>query len=121
MSAIGTVVALTIDCPDPAALARFYEDALGWGVIYSDEHAVYLSGDGLRLGFQRVANYTPPDWPSQDVPQQLHLDIAVEDIAAAASRLAELGARPAPEQPGGENWHVMLDPAGHPFCLTTAY
>ncbi|MQA98324.1 MAG: VOC family protein [Streptosporangiales bacterium] len=121
MTAIGSLVAFTIDCPDPEALARFYERALGMETIYSDEHAVYLAGEGLRLGFQKVDEYAPPDWPGQERPQQIHLDLAVTDLAGARERLAALGARDAAHQPGGDAWHVMLDPAGHPFCLTTAY
>ncbi|HEY2577785.1 MAG TPA: VOC family protein [Streptosporangiaceae bacterium] len=118
---IGNLVAVTIDCSDPAHLAEFYKNLLGWEITYSDENAVYLSGSGMRLGFQRVENYTAPQWPGQDIPQQMHLDIAVENVEAARQKVIELGARSAPEQPGGDSWHVMLDPAGHPFDLTTAY
>lgn len=121
MSSIGTLVAVTLDCPDPAKLAEFYQKALGWEVIYSDENSVFLSGDGGRLGLQRVDDYSPPDWPGQQRPQQLHLDIGVDDVDRARGALTELGATSAATQPGGDYWHVMLDPAGHPFCITASY
>lgn len=122
MSGVGRLVAVTIDCPDPAPLADFYKNALGWDIIYSDEYAAYLSdGGSLRVGFQRVADYTAPQWPSQESPQQMHLDIGVSNLDNAEERLVELGARRASEQPGGDDWRVMLDPVGHPFCVTVSY
>jgi hypothetical protein len=47
---------------------------------------------------------------------QLHLDVHVDDLAAAVEFAVSLGARPAAFQPQ-EDVRVMLDPAGHPFCL----
>jgi catechol 2,3-dioxygenase-like lactoylglutathione lyase family enzyme len=122
MATIGTLVAVTVDCPDPAALASFYQNALGWELIYSDENTAYLSdGGAIRIGFQKVTDFTPPEWPGQRLPQQLHLDVAVEDLDQAERQCTELGARKADVQPGDQHWRVMLDPAGHPFCLTTSY
>lgn len=122
MSKIGTLIAVTIDCPEPAQLADFYRTALDWELIYSDEHAAYLSdGGSIRVVLQWVENFTAPQWPTQKHPQQMHLDIAVDDVDEAEKRVADLGARRAKDQPGGADWRVMLDPVGHPFCLTTAY
>ncbi|MCO1593984.1 VOC family protein [Micromonospora sp. RHAY321] len=122
MPALNKLVAVTMDCPDPAILADFYKAAIGWDLIYSDEHAAYLSDGGdVRVGFQRVEGYAAPTWPGQGVPQQMHFDIAVDDIEEATTRLVNLGAAPAEEQPGETAWRVMLDPAGHPFCITTSY
>jgi hypothetical protein len=122
MARIGSLVAVTIDCPEPAQLADFYRDALDWDLIYSDEHAAFLSDGGpLRISLQRVDRFVAPRWPAGEHPQQLHLDIAVVDVDKAERLAIELGARTAPSQPGGSLWRVMLDPVGHPFCLTTAY
>lgn len=73
--------------------------------------------DGLFVGFQRVEGYRAPSWPDQTVPQQLHLDFAVEDLDEAEARLLELGAGKPDYQPGRDRWRVFTDPAGHPFCL----
>ena len=45
-----------------------------------------------------------------------HLDFAVDDLPAAVARAVSLGARVADEQ-FTQDWTVMLDPEGHPFCL----
>jgi hypothetical protein len=49
----------------------------------------------------------------------MHLDLGVTDLEAAVADAERLGARVAPHQPAPDRWRVLLDPAGHPFCLTT--
>ncbi|MFI6229592.1 VOC family protein [Micromonospora echinospora] len=73
--------------------------------------------DGLFIGFQRVDDYRAPRWPDQTVPQQLHLDFAVDDLDEAEARLLALGAGRPDHQPDEGRWRVLTDPAGHPFCL----
>ncbi|HEX6337549.1 MAG TPA: VOC family protein [Jiangellaceae bacterium] len=68
------------------------------------------------MSFQRVEYYTPPRWPTQEVPQQMHLDVIVDDLDAAEAAVLELGATKREHQPG-TSFRVFLDPAGHPFCL----
>jgi hypothetical protein len=62
--------------------------------------------------------YQAPNWPAQSVPQQLHLDFAVDDLDQAEALILELGAAKPRFQPGGDRWRVFTEPAGHPFCLT---
>ncbi|AVH97108.1 MULTISPECIES: VOC family protein [Streptomyces] len=117
------LTAVTLDCADPLALADFYHRATGLPVHErSDAEFAGLArgpaGAGLFLGFQRVEGYRPPSWPGQDVPQQLHLDFDVDDLDEAAARLVALGATVPADQPRPDLWRVVLDPAGHPFCLT---
>ena len=120
---VGRLSAVVIDCPDAVALSRFYAALLGVGVKDSDPTWVTLEGGqpGLpALAFQRVADYTPPQWPDQVHPQQMHLDIDVTDFDAADARALELGASPASDVHGDEErWRIYTDPAGHPFCLGT--
>ncbi|MFD8091416.1 VOC family protein [Streptomyces malaysiensis] len=113
------LTAITLDCPDPLVLAAFYQQATGLEPHpESDADFAGLSRDGgIAIGFQRVDDYRPPRWPEQTVPQQFHLDFAVEDLDAAETRLLELGAGKPEHQPGGDRWRVLTDPAGHPFCL----
>ena len=107
----------TIDCDDPGPVADFYSRLLGLTISYSDDNAVMLSGEsGPALGFGRVDHYTPPPWPDEQSEKQFHLDLNVDDVEAAAQRAIELGAT-VPEHQPGETWRVLLDPAGHPFCL----
>ena len=113
-----------VDCPDPGQLARFYGAVLGWEVGVRDDGewaGVWSPDRGHSLRFQRVEGYRPPDWPGQDSPQQMHVDLKVEDLDAAEAAVLALDppATKAPVQPGG-TYRVFLDPAGHPFCLTTS-
>lgn len=110
---------ITLDCADPEPVSRFWSELLGWDRVYLDEDAAMLQGPEHALGFGRVADYAPPGWPNVQGSKQFHFDLAVEDIDATAKRCIELGAAQPDEQPG-ETWRVLLDPAGHPFCLTDA-
>ncbi|GAA2545638.1 MULTISPECIES: VOC family protein [Streptomyces] len=118
METVGALAAISLDCRDPKALAEFYGKLTGWKEIFSSENNTYLMGDSsVRLGFQRVADHTPPSWP--DAGKQFHLDFSVPDLDAAEKQVLELGATKPEFQPGGDKWRVYQDPAGHPFCLTT--
>lgn len=114
--------AVTLDCADPASLARFYERAMGLvPVDGSGEDFAGLRGhDGFFLGFQRVPDYQAPAWPGQERPQQSHLDFEVDDLDLAEAALLRHGAGKPKEQPNDARWRVLTDPAGHPFCLTTS-
>jgi len=46
----------------------------------------------------------------------MHLDIAVDDLDEAVVWALEAGATLAEHQPQ-DQVRVLLDPAGHPFCL----
>jgi catechol 2,3-dioxygenase-like lactoylglutathione lyase family enzyme len=114
------LTAITLDCSDPEALAAFYQQATGLD-LHPRSHGDFAGltrEDGLFIGFQRVDHYEAPRWPDQKVPQQIHLDFAVDDLDEAEALLLELGATKPEYQPGGDRWRVLSDPAGHPFCLT---
>jgi predicted enzyme related to lactoylglutathione lyase len=117
--AIARYPGLVIDCPDPAALAAFYGTMLDWKIEASDDWADIRADYGHTISFQQVADYSPPKWPGQQVPQQTHLDVIVDDLDAAEAAVIELGATKHEHQPG-TTFRVFLDPAGHPFCLCTS-
>ena len=111
---------VTLDCDDPQSLARFYQELTGMTVGFSSEGYVALTGGpGTAIGFQRVENYRAPQWPDQQLPQQLQLDFAVEDLDAPKiwccpwarldPSINRAGTLPRPSRP-----------AGHPFCLLAA-
>ncbi|MFF1301106.1 VOC family protein [Streptomyces sp. NPDC058296] len=58
----------------------------------------------------------PPAWPDPQRPQQLHLDIRVDDADAAERAVLALGARRLPGEWDGR-FRVVADPVSHPFCL----
>jgi hypothetical protein len=111
---------VTLDCADPQSLAGFYGALTGMRELFSSSDHVALTNDsGFDLGFQRVDRYRPPQWPGQDVPQQLHLDFRTDNLNATEELALELGAVKPDHRPGDGRWRVLLDPAGHPFCLTS--
>ena len=116
---VGSVAMFTIDCADAKELATFYSRLLGMTIAYEDDQVAMITGDsGPALGFGKVDHYTPPPWPDENSQKQFHLDLKVADIPAAEAASEKLGATRPDFQPGGDRWRVMLDPAGHPFCLT---
>jgi len=113
--AIARFPSFVIDCADPTTLATFYGALLDWQVKASPDWAEVRSDDGC-ISFQQVEGYTPPNWPSQGTPQQMHLDVIVDDLDVAEAQVIALGATRHDHQPG-TSFRVFLDPAGHPFCL----
>ncbi|NKQ55069.1 VOC family protein [Amycolatopsis sp. K13G38] len=115
---VPTFGCVVLDCPDPLSLAEFYAAVLDWSEpkVQHDGHWVTLTGPtGVEIAFQRVENYRAPEWPSQTMPQQFHLDLDVKDLDAGQERVLGLGARLLDDKP--ETFRVYADPAGHPFCL----
>jgi hypothetical protein len=112
-------VFVSLDCSDPAPLAEFWAAMLGGEVTFTTATAVGVRSDALRLAAIHVPDHRPPTWPSGEVPKQMHLDLGVSDLEAAAAEALRLGARLAAVQPAPDRRRVLLDPAGHPFCLTT--
>jgi predicted enzyme related to lactoylglutathione lyase len=116
---IARIAWMALDCPEPRELATFYGTVLGMAIDEdrSDTEWVELKVDrGFGLAFQRVDDYTPPQWPDQQHPQQAHLDLEVEDLDAAEAQVLAVGARKHEFQPG-RTFRVYLDPVDHPFCL----
>jgi predicted enzyme related to lactoylglutathione lyase len=114
--AIARFPSIVLDCPDPHALAEFYGTMLDWKVDVSDGWADIRADYGQCISFQQVADYAPPRWPGQEVPQQMHLDVVVDNLDDAEAAVLALGATKHEHQPG-TTFRVFLDPAGHPFCL----
>jgi len=119
---IGRLHHIVLDCPDPEVLARFYSELLGWPITWRQAEFVAVAADprSSGLAFQQVTGYQPPDWPDPARPQQVHLDVMVDDLDEAEPLVLALGARrlPVPDPDDPEpGWRVYTDPAGHPFCL----
>jgi hypothetical protein len=115
--AIARYPSIVLDCPDPVALATFYGTMLDWKVTTNSAGWAEVRADyGQCISFQPVEDYQPPQWPGQAIPQQMHLDVIVDDLDNAEAAVIELGAVRHESQPG-RTFRVFLDPAGHPFCL----
>ena len=109
----------TINCPDAAALGRFYAQITGGKVVYTDPVWATVDGPGGRIDCQSDPAHVPPTWPDPAVPIQFHLDFYVSDLAAAAELVLAAGATQYEHQPNSDHCLVFADPAGHPFCLST--
>jgi hypothetical protein len=109
-----------IEAPDPAALAAFYSGLLDWPVVHEEPGTAIVKPpqDSIFMVFQLAEDYMPPVWPPAPGDQRamMHLDLQVQDLDAAVADAVALGARVAEFQPQ-DNVRVLLDPAGHPFCL----
>jgi len=78
---IGRLHHVILDCPDPAVLAGFYAELLGQPITYQSADFAVVAGNDTTSGlaFQLVPGHRPSTWPDPEVPQQIHLDIMVED------------------------------------------
>jgi catechol 2,3-dioxygenase-like lactoylglutathione lyase family enzyme len=87
------------------------EDTEGW---------VTLGGrDEVRIAFQRVEQFVAPQWPDPAAPQQMHVDVLVDDLDAGEKEVLALGATLLEGSDKPVGYRVYADPAGHPFCLVT--
>jgi hypothetical protein len=122
---VGRLNQIVVDCRHPAALARFWAEALDdFEVLpYDDEEIARLAelgltpetdtfvvvvGPGVELGFQQVDVVDLPKKP-------IHLDLSAPDRDLEVDRLTALGAT-VRERFDDHTW--MLDPAGNDFCIT---
>jgi hypothetical protein len=113
---------VVLEAPDPHALLVFWSAVLDKPIWRDEADGGSLDlGEGVAyLAVQRADVYEPPVWPPEPGRPglQLHLDVEVTDLQAAVEHAVELGATVAAYQPQ-DDVRVMLDPAGHPFCLYT--
>ncbi len=111
---------VVFDADDLDTESRFWAAVLGGTVDAEDAwHMVLVDGEP-RVGVQLAPNHVPPEWPEGRPPQQIHLDLWVEDIEEAWTTVTSLGARvleAAEEDDSADAFEVCADPAGHPFCL----
>jgi len=111
-----TLVGVMLDCPDAKVLTAFYSELLGKPITYESDGVGMIGEDGAQpVMFQQVADYTAPRWPDPAYPQQVHLDILVDDLDAGERAALALGATRLPA--GTDTFRVFTDPADKPFCL----
>jgi catechol 2,3-dioxygenase-like lactoylglutathione lyase family enzyme len=110
---------VVFDAVELDAESRFWAGVLGGTVEAEDDWHMVLVDGKPRVGVQLAPNHRPPDWPD-GTPQQIHLDLWVDDIEDAHAAVVSLGATLLKPAEGGatpDDFQVYADPAGHPFCL----
>jgi catechol 2,3-dioxygenase-like lactoylglutathione lyase family enzyme len=110
---------VVFDTPDLQTSSAFWAALLG-GTVDADEddwHTVYVEGQP-QLGFQLAPDHVAPEWPG-GTPQQIHLDLYVDDIEVAHHEAIAVGAvlLQGSDDHVSPGFQVYADPAGHPFCL----
>jgi glyoxalase superfamily protein len=118
------VTCITVDCANPAAVAEFWNEALGWGGVAADSEGMGAicgpPGGGLYLEFIRVPE-------AKQVKNRVHVGCsagALELLDAEIDRLIALGATIAweeefsPAVAASYRNVVMCDIEGNEFCLS---
>jgi len=115
MTGVGRLELIALDAPDIDRLASFYTELAGWEIVRRDSDWIATrTPEGKEVAFQYAPDHVPPQWPGQERPQQIHLDVLVDGHLEAAERAVELGATRLAD---GATWVTLADPAGHPFDL----
>ena len=106
---------IVFDAADIEAESAFWAALTGGRVEKTaDWHSIRVA-DQPFMAVQLAPDHEPPQWPDGS-PQQMHVDLRIDDIAAGEAEVLALGARPL-RAVDHEGFRVYADPAGHPFCL----
>jgi hypothetical protein len=103
------------DAADIETESAFWAGLLDGTVTKAEDWHSILTADGRRLAVQLAPNHTPPEWPDGS-PQQMHVDLWIDDVESAEREVLARGARRL-QVVDDERFRVYADPAGHPFCL----
>ncbi|CAM5716605.1 Glyoxalase OS=Streptomyces canus OX=58343 GN=AQI96_31605 PE=4 SV=1 [Streptomyces canus] len=102
-----------VDSADPAALGRWWAEALGWVVVEDSPDEFEIRPEKDRTpGLLFV-----PVPEAKTVKNRLHLDFRPDDQEAEVTRFLALGARHADVGQGEVPWVTLMDPEGNEFCV----
>ena len=104
---------VVVDARDPARLARWWAETLGYKIVAEAPDEVEI---------RRSEHETPglifvPVPDDKTVKNRLHIDLRPEDQEAEVERLVDMGARPVDIGQHGVDWVVLADPEGNEFCV----
>jgi hypothetical protein len=114
----GPIAAVVVDCADPRAMARFWNEAMDWKLHeVTDDHARLRSATGVGPYLEFVRTPDP-----KTARSRVHLDLRPypgDDQTAEVARLRDLGAADADIGQGDVPWVVLTDTEGNEFCVLT--
>ena len=118
MGEISKLGAVSLNCPDPHVMAVFYSALLEKEIAFESEDFSAIQLDNLWLSFQRVADFKPSTWPTNETPSLAHLDFSVSDLDAGEAAALAAGAtwrRSSPTATAGGSCSTR---PVNPFCVT---
>ncbi|HVB13480.1 MAG TPA: VOC family protein [Candidatus Dormibacteraeota bacterium] len=108
---------IVVDSKDPAALARFWVQALNFQIVYEEPNEVVVARDDDTY----PALIFVPVPEVKTAKNRLHIDLAPDDRDMEVARLIDLGAHRTDVGQGPEvTWVVLADPEGNEFCVLSA-
>ncbi|TDC77957.1 VOC family protein [Actinomadura sp. 7K507] len=112
----GPIAAVIVDCADPRAMVRFWDEAIDWTLHeVTDDHAVLRSAENVGPYLEFLRTEGVRTWWNR-----VHLDLfpyPVEDKEAEVARLRTLGATDVDLGQGDVPWTVLADQEGNEFCV----
>jgi predicted enzyme related to lactoylglutathione lyase len=108
---------LVVDAEDPARLARWWAEALGYRIVYEQPDEVEIR----RRPDEAPALMFVPVTEAKSGKNRLHIDLRPTDQDEEIERLVNMGARHVDiGQRGDATWAVLADPEGNEFCVLAA-
>jgi hypothetical protein len=107
---------LVVDAEDPARLARWWAEALGYQIVHEEPDEVEIRRTREELP---GLLFTPVPEP-KSVKNRLHLDLRPDDQEAEVERLVDMGARPVDIGQQDVSWVILADPEGNEFCVLSS-
>jgi predicted enzyme related to lactoylglutathione lyase len=119
-----SLTSLIVDAADLESESSFWHRLLGGSIARTATHH-FLQIDGFPvIVIQHAPGHVPPQWPN-GASQQMHFDLATDDVGTADKRVLDAGGRrlrPTDDVVASaqQSSRVYASPAGHPFCLRSA-
>lgn len=120
---LGSIV---IDSNNTEELSDFYTRLLGWTksvqVVEDEKWIIVAKADYSEtpLVFQENPDYKKPTWPTDKEEQQMmiHMDfyVSMDEYESKIEHAIKCGAYVLESQ-FTDDWKVLADPSGHPFCI----
>ncbi|WP_433467428.1 VOC family protein [Spirillospora sp. CA-128828] len=112
----GPIAAVVVDCEDPRAMARFWDEAIEWTLHeVTDDHAVLRSPEGVGPYLELLRTSGARTWWNR-----AHVDLIpdpIDDKEPEVARLRALGATDVDLGQGDVPWTVLADTEGNEFCV----